>query len=57
MYLYTVLPCFVAFNITFSQEKVVFVTCEDEDKIANLRSLIGQNIRYSSYYDACKSIV
>jgi phosphoglucan,water dikinase len=36
----------VNFNgIGFLQERVVFVTCEDDDKVADMRKLTGKNVR------------
>lgn len=32
--------------IKYSQEKVVFVTCEDDEKIADLKNLSGKYVRF-----------
>ena len=29
----------------FLQERVVFVTCEDDDKVADMQKLTGKNVR------------
>eukprot|EP00250_Pteridium_aquilinum_P016715 c23252_g1_i1 orf=383-3940(-) len=39
------LPHLSHLGVRARQEKVVFVTCEDEDKVANLRSLVGRTIK------------
>ncbi|KAF9610095.1 hypothetical protein IFM89_019935 [Coptis chinensis] len=39
------LPHLSHLGVRARQEKVVFVTCEDEDKISHIRSLNGQSVR------------
>ncbi|MCO5596749.1 hypothetical protein L7F22_050818 [Adiantum nelumboides] len=39
------LPHLSHLGVRARQEKVVFVTCEDEDKVASLRRLVGRTVR------------
>lgn len=45
------LPHLSHLGVRARQEKVVFVTCEDEDKVASLRSLVGCSVKYDLYYN------
>lgn len=46
------LPHLSHLGVRARQEKVVFVTCEDEDKVASLRSLVGCSVKLEASANA-----
>jgi len=50
------LPHLSHLGVRARQEKVVFVTCDDEDKVANLRGLINQTVKLEASSESVQLI-